>query len=198
MPRILVSYLTLRRLVGGLGVTLPVLLIAGCMAFGIPLKSSISAYYASGMRDIFVGILFTVGFFLFAYKGHDDTDDRAGDLACAGALGVALFPATTCRLIVDIAHYASALVLFGALVYFSLVLFRKSTSQPDAAKLRRNAVYRACGWIMVACIVAIAVVHLMALHTTDLKPVLWLETLLLWAFGFSWFVKGRALRRLGL
>ncbi len=27
----------------------------------------------------------------------------------------------------------------------------------------------------------------------DLRPVLWLESLALWAFGIAWFVKGRTL-----
>jgi len=32
----------------------------------------------------------------------------------------------------------------------------------------------------------------------DLNPVFWLETVALIAFGFSWFVKGRALRIVNL
>ena len=29
-----------------------------------------------------------------------------------------------------------------------------------------------------------------------MKPVFWLESLALWAFGLAWFVKGEGLRRL--
>ena len=65
------------------------------LAFGSGpvIKDSISAYYglATGVsvfdaRDILVGSLFAMGFFLFAYKGYEPTDDHLGDLA--GALGL--------------------------------------------------------------------------------------------------------------
>ncbi len=56
-PRVLASYLTLRRMVGILGVLLPVLLAVGCFALGscTELRDSISDYYDTRMRDVFVG-----------------------------------------------------------------------------------------------------------------------------------------------
>ena len=52
---------------------------------------------------------------------------------------------------------------------------------------------------MVGCMVAIGAVKLTALEEmlNAGKPVFWLETFLLWAFGISWFVKGEALRLIG-
>ena len=46
-----VSYLTLRRVVGFLGVSLPVLMAVGCLTLGscTELKESISDYYNSNM-----------------------------------------------------------------------------------------------------------------------------------------------------
>ena len=38
---------------------------------------SISSYYHSVMRDIFVGSLCAVGTFLISYRGYDKRDNRA-------------------------------------------------------------------------------------------------------------------------
>ena len=202
--RLLVSYLTLRRLIGVFGVTLPIVLMFGCWMLGDPhwLKDSISAYYKSAMGDAFVGVMFATGTFLFAYKGYDITDDRAGDIACVGCLGVALFPATSQHWTIQAVHYASAFVLFAILSCFALILFRKTAPGGTMTheKRIRNALYRGCGYVMVGCIIAIGAIKLTALEEvlSAAKPVFWLETMLLWAFGISWFVKGDALRLLGL
>lgn len=39
------------------------------------LQNSISAYYYTPARAIFVGCMFLVGFSLIAYKGHDWSED---------------------------------------------------------------------------------------------------------------------------
>lgn len=189
----LVSYLTLRRTVGVLGVGLPVVL-AG-LGFGLcactGLQPSISDYYALRSRDAFVGILFAIAWFLFAYRGYDRRDDVAGDLACVFALGVALFPnsGTAWEAVV---HFGSAAALFLTLSYFALFLFTKSGGAPTAAKRLRNRVYRTCGVVMLACILLIGIYHsrLQDSVIAAWKPVFWLESLALWAFGVSWFVKG--------
>ncbi len=87
------SYRKLRRTVGLLGVSLPfVLLFCSLVCSGCKLLPTISDYYYSNMVDIFVGILFTIGWFLFAYEGYETRDNIAGNFACFFALGVALFP----------------------------------------------------------------------------------------------------------
>ena len=183
----LVSYRTLRRVIGILGVTLPLVLVARS---GL-LLDSISAYYDhEGARDFFVGVLFTAGFYLFCYKGYEKKDDTAGDVACLSALGVALFPAST----MPVLHYLSAAVLFSTLSYFSLCLFTKThdNGPPTAGKKNRNRVYRTCGWSMV--VLMVLTVLFGAFHwVSDWRPVFWLEAALLAAFGVSWFVKGETL-----
>jgi hypothetical protein len=67
---ILISYLTLRKLLGFLGILLPVALAIGTLAMHCHIQSSISAYYYSPMRDWFVGILCAMGIFLFTYTGY--------------------------------------------------------------------------------------------------------------------------------
>ncbi len=194
--RIPVSYLTLRRTVGVLGVALPVLvaLWGFDLCHCVRLQPSISDYYALRTRDLFVGTLFTIAWFLFAYRGYDRRDDVAGDLACLFALGVALSPNSGTP-VERTVHFGSALCLFLVLAYFALFLFTKTGGAPTPQKRIRNRVYRACGATMLVCIAAIGVYFAFLQDTavSGLDPVFWLESLALWAFGVSWFVKGETL-----
>jgi hypothetical protein len=191
-----VSYLTLRRMVGALGVVLPIVL--GLMGFfilqGMELLDSIRHYYGLRTRDVFVGTLFVIGWFLFTYRGYEWKDDLAGNLACLFALLVALLPnsgETWERTI----HFSSAVLLFLTLAYFSICLFTKSDGSPTPQKKVRNKVYYVCGWTILACLALIGVyyVFLKGSPISQLKPVFWLESLMLWAFGVSWFIKGETL-----
>jgi hypothetical protein len=194
--RIQVSYLTLRRVVGVLGVSLPVVValwgfdLCRCLR----LEPSISDYYGLRTRDVFVGILFTIAWFLFAYRGYDRRDGIAGDLACLFALGVALFP-NSGTAVERTVHFGSALSLFLVLAYFALVLFTKTGAAPTPRKRIRNRVYVSCGVTMLACIALMAVyfAFLQDSGLGSLNPVFWLESIALWAFGVSWFVKGETL-----
>ena len=62
---------------------------------GLRTLGSISAYYHSPMRNVFVGILFAIGAFLYLYKGYSTVEDFVLDGAGILAVGVALFP-TSC------------------------------------------------------------------------------------------------------
>ena len=87
------SYLELRTAIGLLGIGLPVIVaLGGALIFRVGLQSSLSSYYHTGMRDVLVGTLFVIGFFLLSYKGYDRADNLTGNLACVFAVGLALFP----------------------------------------------------------------------------------------------------------
>jgi uncharacterized membrane protein YiaA len=196
--RILVSYLTLRRVVGILGILLPVLLVVGSSLVHsrLDIQNSISDYYGTEMRDIFVGVLFVVGLFLFAYRGYDGRDNIAGYLACLFALSVALFPTTSASQVIRTVHFISAAALFIVLAYFSLFLFTKTDRDVLPRKKRiRNMIYRICGVIMLVCIVSIALYSVLPYNASvaTIKPVFWLESLALWVFGISWLIKGETL-----
>jgi hypothetical protein len=199
---LVISYLTLRKAVGFLGLMLPLFLLLGGLLVGCHcVKSSISDYYDSPLRNELVGILFAIALFFFSYNGYERQDRSAGLLAGIGAIGVALFPATCEGWVAD-AHYAFAGLLFFTLAYFSLFLFTKSdTDTPTTRKTKRNAVYVASGIIIIACLVLIAAYKFARyegwLRDTSClvraKPVFVLEFLLLWAFGWSWVTKGEAI-----
>lgn len=54
--QLVISYLTLRKTIGILGIFLPLTLVIGSILFGdcITIQQSISNYYHTNMRDVFV------------------------------------------------------------------------------------------------------------------------------------------------
>lgn len=189
-----ISYLTLRRCVGWLGILLPfVLSIGNRLLFGAEwTEDSISAYYGTEMRNVFVGVLCAIGLFLFSYKGYESKDDIAGDIACVFAVIVAFCPHDHPHAAVRSAHFAAAAGLFLTFAYFSIGLFTKSKGQMTDEKRKRNRLYRICGGLILGCIALLATYKLWedAVATEAFRPFFWLEALALWAFGLSWLVKG--------
>ncbi len=194
----IISYFTLRKLIGLLGIFLPLLLIAGnYLGSGSwAIEYSISDYYDNtAAGDILVGVLFVLGFFLLSYKGYDKIDDRTSDLGCLFALGVALFPTTSKNNFVHIMHFVFALLLFSVFIFFALYLFRKTTNKNTvtAQKQNRNKLYLTCGIIMVVCVVGIALFSLVKSlmpFADKYNMVFWLEAVALICFGVSWITKG--------
>jgi hypothetical protein len=190
-PHIVVSYLTLRRAIGALGIGMPVVLFVwGGLSQHIWL-ASISAYYALRTRDVLVGCLFTIGCFLFTYRGHDRHDDIAAHAAGTCAILVALLPSTHPGA-QHVLHFVFAAALFLLLAYISYFRFTRQDDEPTDAKLKRNRVYRWCAVAMLVSVALIPVVDIagLAARLVSIRPVFLLETAALWAFGFSWVVKG--------
>lgn len=204
--RLVFSYLEHRKTIGILGIGLPFVVSLGAMIlFQTGIQSSISSYYHTPMRDVFVGTLFAIGFFLLSYRGYERTDDIAGDLAFVFAIGMALFPTAPDGAVSDAArivgnvHVVFAALFFSTLIYFSLFLFTKTDEKkkPTERKLMRNEVYQACGYTMAISLLLIAVYYRLPAEWASLlvqyKPVFWLESLAILAFGASWFTKSEAL-----
>lgn len=183
--------------------TLPFILVIGKMILeSSGIQSSISSYYYTVMRDVFVGGLCAIGVFLASYRGYERKDNIAGNLACIFALGTAFFPTSpeinTTSSLIGIAHYVFAAGLFLTLAYFSLALFRKTNPNTTLTprKEKRNKVYAICGYAILLCIFLIALVKNMPDYYSVLQnysPVFWLESTALIAFGISWFVKGETI-----
>ncbi len=191
-----ISYYALRLLIGITGMALPLLLVLAkaMTGQGWQLETSISAYYGDGAAgDILVGLLFAQGFFLFCYRGYEKIDSIVGNFACLCCLGVALFPTTSTKEWVVNLHFAFGFLMFASFIYFSIFLFRKTDPFDGATKkkMQRNKVYLVCGLVMLACIIGIGIGQLLLAKATreQYHLTFWLESLALWAFGFSWIVK---------
>ena len=89
---LIISYMNLRKTVGWIGSLLPIVLITGnVIFFTTSLPGSMSGYYYTHMRDVFVGALCALGVFLVAYTGYDEVDRWITNIAGLCAIGVAFF-----------------------------------------------------------------------------------------------------------
>ena len=93
------TYRRIRRIIGYLGIFLPVILVILSLIsfFKTSLQFSISHYYYTNLREIFTGTLSAVGIFLIRYKGYGNSsiwknDNFLTNVAGVMAIGVALFP----------------------------------------------------------------------------------------------------------
>jgi hypothetical protein len=196
------AYMFLQKLVGGIAVSLPFVVAIGSFALGgDELEGSISAYYYTPMGNVFVGALCALGVFFLSYQHKPlpgyELDNRLSYGASAAAIGVALLPTAehqaepwTGEWLVSTAHLVCAGLLFVLLAYFSLMLFTKSDRgrHISDAKRKRNAVFRACGWTIVAAIVLVGVSNIVD-PPDSWNSLFWLETVAVVAFGISWLVK---------
>jgi hypothetical protein len=214
---LLISYTTLRKIVGILGIALPVVLLFGNICFGdcTGPQRSISHNYHTVMGDVFVGMLCAISLFLFVYKGPEPIDGILGNVAGVLGILVAIIPCgphdTDKGFIVrglpegyawGMAHNIIAGIFLLVLAYFSSKLFTKSREgeSPTPEKRKRNVIYKICGWIIVVCVAGCIVVMVLTKDAEPepewvlgMAPIFWLETIALWAFGFSWLVKGETL-----
>ncbi|WP_434219614.1 hypothetical protein [Amycolatopsis nalaikhensis] len=134
------SYLFLRRAIGLIGLALPFVLILGKQLLqGGDLIGSLSGYYYTDLRNVFVGAMCAAGVFLLAYYGHDYVDNVASSVAGLGAIGLALFPATPDHDVSawdrtsGVLHLTFAAVFFLMLAYFCLRLFPTTASSRRAS-----------------------------------------------------------------
>jgi len=216
------SYYRLRQAIGVLGIFLAPVLTLGSRIFGHCQISqpSISHYYYSIMHIVFVGTLCVLGGFLLAYRVKNKLENTISNLAGLFAFGVATFPTgfkgfagpggDSCQFIsivtanpdnfvpgyVGKVHFIFAGLLFTCFAIFCFKFFQEldEGSEPGIKKQRRNRVYRACGWMIVA---SIALIGAITLYDSFHKPheiwpdyIYWLETTSLVPFGFSWLLKG--------
>lgn len=213
--KLVLSYLTVRKLIGILGFFFPLILVLGTILIGgcKEIQISISNYYHTNMRDAFVGYVCTLSIFLFSYKGYDITDRIVSALAGIFGVIVALMPTSLkdplpyCNIlcnvqtynIIGIIHLISAGLFILSLAYFTLFLFTKGETTPTKQKIIRNKIYKGAGYIMLACIALLIVLFALPDNVSQpllkYKPVFWLETIAFVAFGFSWLLKGGFLLR---
>lgn len=199
------SYLFLRRAIGLIGTALPFVLIIGNLLLeGYPegLRNSVSGYYYSDLRDVYVGAMCAAGIFLLSYRGYDRNDATASVVGSISALGAALFPMTPpgggdeSDQIMGILHVVFAAAFFLTLAYYCLALFPRSGAgvRVTVRKVQRNRIYRITGLIILACLALIAIsAWFLPDETAELRPALWLESIATLAFGIAWLTKGQAI-----
>lgn len=210
---IIISYLSLRRLIGILGILLPFICVLGGLLFSdLPIRSSISSYYHTNMRDFFVGLLAGVSLFLITYKGYERIDNIVTGIIGFTGLGVAIFPCLNSLaskelvgifqinpIISNKIHLVCAFTFFFLLAINSIFIFTltKSKNIPKTRNKKiRNYIYIGCGIIILLSLAILLIRALVGVEVENDKTLLFLETIMLVAFGTSWLVKGKTLESL--
>jgi hypothetical protein len=208
---LVIGYLQTRKIIGFLGILLPLILLVGNYIFSgcSSVQNSLSQYYYTNMSMVFTGILFAISIFLFSYKGYTKHDNQMGSIASVFGMAIAIFPTAKkvplppCNfaLVPDpfpsyfqYIHLGSAFIFFSILAYFSIFLFTKSNdSTPTEGKKMRNKLYKTCGYLIIACLIMLVLVvtfEPIGNFLRPIKPIFVLEAIILWSFGFSWLIKG--------
>ncbi|MDA5092691.1 hypothetical protein O2N63_01150 [Aliiroseovarius sp. KMU-50] len=218
----LATMIRLRRAIGSIGLGLPVALLIGTMLVDMPMENSISEFFFSPLRDVFIAAAAGVGLFLLAYEGYPArdrewlTDRRVSGIAGASVLVMAAIPAhctrdtcyqplamfdqlITSAVLQSALHMGAAGIFLISLGVMSQNLFTRCTMpQKTRHKQRRNTCYRMFGWMIYAMV---ALIGVMKLGFSEIGRewdnawhfTFWAESLALWAFGLSWLMKGEVL-----
>jgi hypothetical protein len=212
------SILWMRVFVGVAGLLLPVaLLVVDRYWFhGYPTwRDSMSAYYWSGMRDAFVGVIFGTGAFLISYRiAEVSLDNTASIVAGLGAMCLAWFPTkpqppsehpipvpTLTALQDELGkgtvygfHIGGTFLFVGGLAIVSFLFGRREGRYPRVNGKRSPKFWQWFHWICTGFMVAgIAWILISSVPHHRFGPrwdVFLGEVTCAWAFGFSWLLKG--------
>ena len=177
---------------------------------GRPLESISDSYWQGGWsQTIFLGFLFAIAAFLFAYNGKSTAEMIMSKIASLAAIGVAMFP---CGCgdhteIIKRVHFISAGLMFIVLVYFCYKFYKRALEPKDGETvvyteaIFRAFIYAVCG---IAICTVIAGVSLDALFTEEGRKVgpivarfqnfiFYAEETGLVAFGIAWLVASRTI-----
>lgn len=214
--QLLLSYRTLRNLIGFSGMVLPLALAIfpkrATDWYG--LEPSISDYFYTDRGDFLVVILSVLGVFLLTYYGYNRIERILTLLAAVAGLGVAFVPTSSAcedcpgsvhtdsggvlgNLVGGAWHISFAAIFLLSLAIMSLVFFPK-TDEPDLRKAdgsltqkgKRNIVFRICGWTMIGCVVIMALYFLVKPDLNNFPVIFVFETIAVEAFALSWLTKG--------
>jgi hypothetical protein len=199
---LVISYMFLRKIVGWIGVLLPIVLYIGNeVVFSAGRPDSMSGYYYTHMRNVFVGTLCALGVFLVAYEGYDEVERWITNIAGFGAIGVALCPTkppvaqlSTAQQVVGDTHLFFAAVTFLALAFMALRFAAPEGSPATVPGRVSKVIYVGCGATIFACVVLAAASNLLPASVTAHWPLVYIfEAVAVFAFGVSWFVKGQTM-----
>lgn len=203
------AWLGHRLAIGLMGIAMPLILIVGeHVLFSRDVvdfpRASLSAYYYSGLRDVFVGTLVATGVFLITFHlTRADTDNVITVVSGVAALAVAFDPTGPergevappwARLVgvhtTQVIHSVSACVFIAGLALMS-------------ARFALHTGRRALSWLHIACSVLMVAAAAAALiagaagvqHVGRFSGLLLVELVCTYAFGVSWLLRGLELRR---
>lgn len=221
-PWIIKSYLDLRRFLGFLGISLPFILFIGSLIIRDGCDTflpSISDYYHTSMRNIFVGVNAVIAAFLWCYKGYDKIETLISRIAAIFALIIAIcpcplksnivgtdsvlyfkdfqqcyVPCTAHPDLVGLLHFGSAIGFFVLLIYLVLIKFIEfEKKHHNNSKI--ICVYKTTAWLMGLSLIFIFCSLFfqwkpISIHNIVIPYTFAGESIALFAFGIAWLTKG--------
>lgn len=165
-------------------------------AAGAPPVSTVSAYYHTPARPIFLWMLALTAFLFFTYQSPKKRDLLVSFAAGWIVIGLALFPlighfrldpADACLFGLCHSPLSQAVHVWCGTLFGLTSLYLVLGSFPTAGEgPKRKAAYRWCAAVMVGGYVAMQLFGLLGFEAQRIWP----ETLALLGFAFAWVVKG--------
>ena len=139
--------------------------------------------------------MFAIASFLLAYNGTTPLEMLLSKIACAAALGVALFPCGCGRpSSVAWIHYSSAAIMFVVLAFFCYAFYRTAIAKGHVQARVRATIYLVCGLAILAAIAAMGLDARFGTFSRSIPQFTFYgEATGLIAFGISWLTASRVL-----
>jgi len=205
LKHILATYSNLRIGVAVVALAFPLILWFGPQLLGIKLElqPSMSAYYHTPMRNAFVGILFIVGSFLYAYRGYTLWEDKLLNVAGILAIGIAVFPTGINCSPDDLACLERAKLIFTspklhgfcAVGFFICISLVTLSFRPTLDLVQNQTTKKALTYTYIALAALMIVLPLIAAYLSYYSPengrhvIFWVEFAAVYVFATYWMVK---------
>ncbi len=190
-----IDHHTIKLIVGIIAISL-----AGMTSYfsETPLESISASYHEGGWpRNIFVGFLFAISAFLFAYNGRKTYEMILSTIAAFAAICVAMFP---CKCgsypeIIPYVHGISAAIMFIILAIFCFFFFKRAKAKDHYQAKLRAYIYVLCCIVMVLSIFVIAIDNFSGgvISSKISRLAFYGEAAGLIAFGIAWLLASRIL-----
>jgi hypothetical protein len=191
------TYLCLRLVMAVIAISLPLVFLVS--AYWVGMQNSISAFYHTDMRNVFVGVLFAIGICLYVYKGYNNLENYGLTTAGVFLLGVALSPTSSPN--VSLAWYFPVIHNICAVTFFGLIaivcIFARENGITKTEEFRSAYFFTAflMGLVLVAAFALLLIDKIWGIGFST--STFWVEAAAVWVFAGYWCIKSRELGRLG-
>jgi hypothetical protein len=190
------TYHALRLGIGIVGFALPFLLWFGGSLAGVVPQTSMSMYYHTAMRDVFVGVLVAIGLMLLLYKGFSSLENWALNAGGMLAVVVAMLPTARDKAAtgtIGTLHIVAAVSFFACIAYVSV--FRASDTLSLIRDTGKAKVYRKWYRLLGIGMVASPLLALVISQTLSAgRLVFFVELAGVVMFALYWLVKSSEMR----
>ena len=195
------TYKRLRWGMMTIAILLPIVLWVSGNYFGIGMQASMSAFYHTAMRDVFVGVVFALGVCLYVYEGYNDLENTCLTLAGLCLFGVAWAPTTAPEgsgaWTAPELHYACAIAFFSLIAIVCIFAREHGLKETNGSQydLDYRTTYNITACLMVLVLAVAVVLFLLNQFAGITFPTstFWVEAAAIWVFAWYWGVKSREL-----